>query len=204
MKERVGEAVKLNLVGCSVGDVNASDVALAAEAGNVVILGFNVGIADTSTRNDAKQMDVQILRDSVIYRLEEGLIERMHALMPQERVMREEGVAKVQKIFNLNNKDATTVAGLVVKDGMLRSGPDFVYTVKRGGEITHENATAMELRRFRDVVTEVEKGLECGLTLAKLKDLQEGDDVFCYSVEWKTRELILELAADEMSRTMSA
>ena len=50
----------------------------------------------------------------------------------------------------------------------------------------------MELRRFKDIVKEVEKGLECGLTLEKLKDFEEGDEIFCYSFEWVTKKLALE------------
>jgi len=84
------------------------------------------------------------------------------------------------------------VAGLMVQNGILKSGPGYTYTIKRKGEITHEDAVAMELRRFKDVVNEVEKGMECGLTLEKLKDFEEGDEIFCYSFEWVTKKLALE------------
>ena len=184
--------IEVKIIGNSVGDINSTDVELAIDAKNVIILGFNIGIADNSTRNEAKQNDITIVRNSIIYRLEDALVEKMTSLMPQERILKEQGHATVEKIFNLNNKSNTTVAGLVVQDGSLKSGPGYIYTIKRNGEITHEDAVAMELRRFKDVVKEVEQGLECGLTLEKLKDFQEGDEIFCYSFEWVTKKLALQ------------
>ena len=74
--------VELNVIGNSVGDINSSDVELAINADNVIILGFNIGIADTTTRNQAKQNDIKIVRDSVIYRLEDSLIEKISSLVP--------------------------------------------------------------------------------------------------------------------------
>ena len=184
--------VELKIIGNTVGDINSSDVELAMGANDVIVLGFNIGIADAATRNQAKQNDIKIARDTVIYRLEDALVEKIVSLMPQEKRITEEGHATVEKIFNLNNKANTTVAGLMVQDGALKSGPGYIYTIKRKGEITHEDATAMELRRFKDIVKEVEKGLECGLTLEKLKDFEEGDEIFCYSFEWVTKKLALE------------
>ena len=52
----------------SVGDINVSDIETASNVGNVIILGFNIGIADASTRASAKEADVKIVRNSVIYR----------------------------------------------------------------------------------------------------------------------------------------
>ena len=57
--------VHLQLADCVVGDITRSDVERAVTVGQAVILGFNVGIADSVTRAMAKEMDVKIVRDTV-------------------------------------------------------------------------------------------------------------------------------------------
>lgn len=174
----------------AVGDVNVSDIQTASTAGNVIILGFNIGIADSTTRSGAKESDIKIARDTVIYRLEDELINKIESLMPKEKIMVQEGSATVQKIFNLNNKTGTTVAGLLVQSGKLKSGANYIYSIMRNGVIVHSDAVALELKRFKDTVHEVEKGIECGLTLEKLKDFEVGDEIICSSVEWRTKKMV--------------
>lgn len=50
-----------------------------------MLLAFNVGISDSIARAFAKEMDVKIARDSVIYRLEEELVGLIESCMPKER-----------------------------------------------------------------------------------------------------------------------
>ena len=188
---RISEVI-INIVGTSVGDVNENDVRTASNVGNVIILGFNIGIADSNTRSAANQADIKIVRDTVIYRLEDELINKIESLMPKEKKVIEEGTALVKKIFTFNNKANTTVAGLVVQSGTLKTGSQYVFNILRNGEVKHHDAVALELRRFKDVVHQVEKGLECGLTFEKLKDFEEGDEIVCQSFEWNTKKLKIE------------
>lgn len=59
-----------------------------------------------------------------------------------------------------------------------------MYTVKRSGKpVLEESPTGdATLRRFKDVVSSVASGLECGLSLACFSDFQEGDEIECYKV----------------------
>ena len=91
--------VHLQLADCEVGDITRSDVERAVTVGQAVILGFNVGIADSVTRAMAKEMDVKIVRDTVIYRLEDELRAVMESHMPKERALTREGLAVVQKVI---------------------------------------------------------------------------------------------------------
>ena len=189
--------ITVKVIDKMVGDVNSSDIQTASTAGNVIILGFNISIADSLTRSTAKESDIKIARDTVIYRLEEELIAKIESLMPKEKVTIQEGSAIVQKIFNLNNKSGTTVAGLLVQSGKLKSGASYIYSVMRNGTVTHADALAVELRRFKDTVHEVEKGLECGLTLEKLKDFEAGDEIICSSIEWRTKKMDSEVSVQQ-------
>ena len=53
------------------------------------------------------------------------------------------------------------------------------------------NSNTAQLKRFKDVVSVVEQGNDCGLVLSKFKEWQEGDVVHCYRVEYETKRLQL-------------
>ncbi len=55
--------------------------------GNAVILCFNVGIADHQTRTAAREQDIKVVTEKVVYRLEEELQRNMELLMPKERII---------------------------------------------------------------------------------------------------------------------
>jgi translation initiation factor IF-2 len=84
---RASSDVHVEIVGSSIGDVNLSDIELATSGGEPLVLAFNVGIADAATRSMAKQRDVTICRDDVIYRLEEELVKTMVSYLPKERTL---------------------------------------------------------------------------------------------------------------------
>jgi hypothetical protein len=131
--------------------------------------------------------------------------------MPRERNLTREGLAVVQKVFTLKGKrDKGTVAGCVVQSGTLRLGSGsggsggsgsssggggvYVYRVLRGRNVVAgaEELTATMLKRFKDSVHEVAQGLECGLALDTYAEYEEGDEIECLKVEWRTRPLTLE------------
>jgi translation initiation factor IF-2 len=45
------------------------------------------------------------------------------------------------------------------------------------------------LRRFKDDVTQVEKGYECGIGLENFQDIAQGDMIETYEVEERLRQL---------------
>lgn len=49
-----------------------------------------MGVADANTRNEAKELDVRIVRNSVIYRLEDELKGAMESVMPMDKVLTRE------------------------------------------------------------------------------------------------------------------
>lgn len=211
--------VNLVVVKAGVGDVNRSEIENAATAG-ARVLGFNVGLADNATRAAMKELSVPVNRDTIIYRLEEALVEVMQTMMPKERREVIEGTAVVQKVFTLRDKQSTHVAGLVVQEGKLSTseskiGAPLLYKVTREGHASAEVSSADEssdgaeelkgvvfseleinnntaqLKRFKDVVSVVEQGSDCGLVLNKFKGWKEGDVVHCFRVEYETKRLQL-------------
>ena len=59
-----------------------------------------------------------------------------------------------------------------------------MYTVKRGGKpAVADTATGdATLRRFKDVVSTVAAGLECGLSLSGFNEFEAGDEIECFKV----------------------
>lgn len=87
---RALEYVRVEVVGSSVGDVTSSDLDLLSSGDKGLVLGFNVNIVDGHTRSLAKQLDIAVCRDNVIYRLEDELIRVMSEYLPKERVLEQE------------------------------------------------------------------------------------------------------------------
>ena len=79
-----------------------------------------------------------------------------------------QGLAKVQKVFNITGNRAATVAGLIVQNGRLRNkatvtgnadknaepGGD-VFRILRGGKVILDEAASVDLKRVKNTVHEV-------------------------------------------------
>jgi len=89
---RALEYVRVEVVGSSVGDITSSDLDLLSSGDKGLVLGFNVNILDGQTRSLAKQLDIAVCRDNVIYRLEDELVRVMSEYLPKERVLEQEVV----------------------------------------------------------------------------------------------------------------
>ena len=59
--------IQVVVVGSTVGDVTQSDVEQlsAVKGAETCVLAFNVGVADSSTRSVAKELDIKIIRSNV-------------------------------------------------------------------------------------------------------------------------------------------
>lgn len=84
------DGVSVHVIGSSVGEVNPSDISLAAmsaeeDGERATILGFNINEPTGNVRTQMKQHDVTVVRNDVVYRLEEALEGIMHEHMPEER-----------------------------------------------------------------------------------------------------------------------
>ncbi len=174
--------VKIKILQASVGGVTVADVTLA-QASNAVIVGFNV-IPDEAARAMADERHVEIRRYDIIYKLTDDIKALVEGkLKPEERVV-ELGAALVKQVFVISRVGA--VAGCQVIRG----------TIERGCRIrvNRDSRTigdyAMEtLRREKDDVKEVPRGMECGIKLANFNDIKEGDVLEAYKIEEVARTL---------------
>jgi translation initiation factor IF-2 len=177
------DRVKVKVIRSGVGAITESDVLLgsATQAGSsssaVVIIGFNVR-PEARAADVAKQEDVDIRLHSIIYKVEEEIRAAMIGMLEaieKERIL---GKAAVREIFRVPR--AGVVAGCMVIDGNIRRNAR--ARVIRDGVVSWEGNIA-SLRRFKDDVSEVREGFECGISLENFNDIKVGDQIEAYVVE---------------------
>jgi translation initiation factor IF-2 len=174
--------VKLKVLQASVGGISVADVTLA-QASDAVIIGFNV-IPDEAARSLADEKQVEIRRYEIIYKLTDDIRAMLEGkLKPEERVV-ELGAALVKQVFTISRVGA--VAGCQVIRG----------TIERNSRIrvNRESRTIGDyaldsLKREKDDIKEVPRGMECGIKLAGFNDIKEGDVLEAYKIEEVARTL---------------
>ena len=177
------DRVKVKVIRSGVGAITESDVLLgsATQAGSsssaVVIIGFNVR-PEARAADVAKQEGVDIRLHSIIYKVEEEIRAAMIGMLEaieKERIL---GKAAVREVFRVPR--AGTVAGCMVVDGVVRRNAR--ARLIRDGVVSWEGNIA-SLRRFKDDVSEVREGFECGISLENFNDVKVGDQIEAYIVE---------------------
>lgn len=177
------DRVKVKVIRSGVGAITESDVLLASatQAGSsssaVVIIGFNVR-PEARASDLAKQEAVDIRLHSIIYKVEEEIRAAMIGML--EAIEKEKiiGKADVREVFRVPK--AGVVAGSMVIDGNIRRNAR--ARLIRDGVVSWEGNIA-SLRRFKDDVSEVREGFECGIGLENFNDIKVGDQIEAYVVE---------------------
>lgn len=174
--------VLIRILQKSVGGITVADVTLAS-ASQAVIVGFNV-IPDEQARILAEERNVEIRRYDIIYKLAEDIKAIIEGrLRPEERVI-ELGRALVKTVFNISKVGA--VAGCLVAQGAIERGCRI--RVNRDNRTIGDYALD-SLKRHRDDVKEVPRGMECGIKLANFNDLKPDDILEAYRIEEVARKL---------------
>jgi translation initiation factor IF-2 len=174
--------VELKILQRSVGGISVADVTLASASG-AVIVGFNV-IPDEAARSLADQKNVEIRRYDIIYNLAldiKAIVEGR--LKPAEKVV-ELGRALVKQVFSVSR--VGTIAGCYVVQGSIERSCRI--RVNRDGR-TIGDYPLDTLRRIKDDVKEVLRGLECGIKLSGFNDVKQDDILEAYKIEEVARTL---------------
>ena len=170
LAELRNEEVKVEVISSGVGGITENDIALVNNSENCALLGFNV--RPTGNVNAmAKQMGVEIKTYSVIYQLIDDVKLLLGGMMAPQFREENTGQAEVRDTFPMP-RGTGTIAGCVVVDGKLVRGG--MVRVIREGVVIHEGDLT-SLRRFKDDVKEVGKGMDCGVVLNGYTDVKVGD-----------------------------
>lgn len=168
--------VRINIVHSAVGGITETDVTLAA-ASDAIIIGFNVRPTGKSRQQAEKEkVDIRLYR--VIYQAIEDINAARVGLLSPDIVEEDTGIAEVRETFKVPK--AGTIAGSYVVEGELHR--DDKVRVVRDGTVIFEGAIS-SLRRFKDDVTSVRSGYECGIGIEKFQDIKVGDTIEGYVVK---------------------
>ena len=162
--------VQVKIVASGVGGINESDVNLAKTSG-AILIGFNVR-ADNVSKKLADEEGLKPHYYSIIYELIDDVKRAMVGMLKPEFKEQIIGLAEVRGVFR--SPKFGVVAGCMVVDGVVRrSSP---IRVLRNHVVVFEGALD-SLRRFKDDVSEVRAGTDCGMGVKNYNDIQEGDQI---------------------------
>jgi len=181
LKIDVGEDVALRVIGRGVGAITQDDVNLAI-ASDAVIIGFNVRPAERAGEL-ARREGVDIRYYSIIYQAIEEVEAALKGMLKPEFEEAELGQAEVREVFRSSKIGA--IAGCIVRSGEIRRNAK--ARLLRGGVVVNDNLLIDSLRRFKDDVTEVREGFECGITLGSFNDLKIDDVIETFEMREKPR-----------------
>ncbi|MBB2751530.1 UNVERIFIED_ORG: translation initiation factor IF-2 [Rhizobium aethiopicum] len=181
--EKLGtDEVRARIVHSGAGGITESDISLA-EASNAAIIGFNVR-ANTQARQFAEREGIEIRYYNIIYDLVDDVKAAMSGLLSPERRETFIGNAEILEVFNITK--VGKVAGCRVVEGKVERGAG--VRLIRNDVVVHEGKLKT-LKRFKDEVSEVPMGQECGMAFENYEDMRAGDVIECFRVEHITRTL---------------
>jgi translation initiation factor IF-2 len=172
------DRVKIRTIHTGVGAINESDVLLAT-ASNAIVIGFNVR-PDRNAAEVADREKVDIRLHSIIYNVTDEMKKAMTGLL--EPTLKETRVGRAEVRQTFKTPKSGTVAGCMVLEGRIVRSGEAQARLLRDNAVIWQGKLA-SLRRFKDDVSEVKTGLECGISLDRFNDVKVGDIIEVFAVE---------------------
>ncbi|MCJ8165619.1 translation initiation factor IF-2 [Pontibacter sp. E15-1] len=165
--------VQVSIINKGVGAISESDVLLAS-ASDAIIIGFQVRPSQNA-RKLAEQEQIDVRLYSIIYDAINEVKDAMEGMLAPTLKEEITGNAEVRDVFKITK--VGTIAGCMVTDGTIQRNAK-VRLVRDG--IVVLDGEILALKRFKDDVSEVRQGFECGISLKNYNDIQEGDIIEAY------------------------
>lgn len=167
--------IQVSIIHKGVGQISESDVLLAS-ASDAVIVGFQVRPSG-SARKVAENEEIEIRLYSIIYDAINDVKAAMEGMLEKEMEEVIVGNVEVRDVFKISK--VGTVAGCMVTDGYIkRANP--IRLIRDGIVIYSGEMTA--LKRFKDDVSEVKSGFDCGISIKNFNDIKIGDVIESYEI----------------------
>jgi translation initiation factor IF-2 len=129
----------------------------------------------TAARRLADNEEIEIRLYSIIYDAINDVKAAMEGMLAPETEEIIVGNAEVRDVFKITK--VGTVAGCMVTDGFLkRSNP---IRLVRDGIVIYSGEMGA-LKRFKDDVSEVRSGYDCGISIKNFNDINVGDVIEAY------------------------
>lgn len=167
-KLETGDGPTINILYAETGNITENDVMLAT-ASHAIIIGFSVS-ADAAAQRLAEANGISIRQYDVIYRLIEDVEKALKGLLGPEFKPVVIGHAEVRAVFKIPR--VGHIAGCLVRDGEVRRNAK--VRVLRQNKVEFEGEVG-SLKREKEDVREVAKGMECGVGIKDYDDVRQGD-----------------------------
>lgn len=159
------DKIRVRLLHTAVGTVNENDV-LLAEASKAIVIGFNTK-AERKAAELAKEEGVDLRFHEVIYRVTEEIQAAMIGMLDSTEKETPLGRAEVRQLFKSGK---LVIAGSFVTEGKVNRTAQV--------RVVHEKEIVftgklISLKRFKDDVSEVKNGLDCGIGIDGYNQLTE-------------------------------
>jgi translation initiation factor IF-2 len=164
------DEVEVKVVFGGVGGINEGDVNLALASG-AILMGFNVR-ADATARKLIEEKGIDLHYYSVIYDAIDEVKKSISGMLAPEIKEQIVGLAEVRDVFRSPKFGA--IAGCMVVDGFVKR--NLPIRVLRENVVIYEGQLE-SLRRFKDDVSEVKMGMECGIGVKNYNDVKPGDQI---------------------------
>ncbi|MBA3662427.1 MAG: translation initiation factor IF-2 [Gammaproteobacteria bacterium] len=162
--------VKVLIISSGIGGINESDVNLAI-ASNAIIIAFNVR-ANAEARKLMEGSGIDVHYYNIIYDVINEVKKAMQGALAPEIQERMVGLAQVREVFRSSKTGA--IAGCMVTEGHVKR--NFPIRVLRDNIVVFEG-TLESLRRFKEDVSDVRAGMECGIAVKNYNDIKSGDQI---------------------------
>jgi len=173
--------VGLRVIARGVGAITENDINLA-RASDAVVIGYNVR-PEGKARELAEREKVDVRFYSVIYAAIDDVENALKGMLKPEFEEVQLGTAEIREIFR--SSKAGNIAGCIVRDGTIVRNSK--ARLVRDGAVVADNLTISTLRRFKDDVTEVREGFECGISLGNYNDIHLDDVIETFELREKPR-----------------
>ncbi len=176
------DEVKVNVIFKGVGAITESDVSLAGSS-NGFIVGFNVR-ALPHARDIAKRDGVDIKYYSIIYELIDDVKNLLSGLLKPDISEKITGNVEIREVFSISK--IGNIAGCMVKDGYITRKSQI--RILRDNIVIHKGQIS-SLKRFKEEVSEVKTGFECGVMIDNYSDIKIGDVIETFEEVSTNRKL---------------
>ncbi|MGK0181061.1 MAG: translation initiation factor IF-2 [Halioglobus sp.] len=176
------DKIETNVIFSGAGEISESDVQLAA-ASKAIIVGFHTQV-ESHAEALIKDLDIKIYVHDIIYHAIDNIKEMMTGMLDKLAKEEDTGAADVRATFKVSALGV--IAGCFVSEGNIKR--NHLMRVIRDGEVVWKG-NIRSLKREKDDVREVVKGLECGILLDGYNDILEGDVLQAYEIIYLSQEL---------------
>lgn len=176
------EKVDVEILSSGVGDISESDIRLAS-ASKAVVVGFHTSV-ESHAESLIKNLNVKVHLFDIIYHAVDAIKEIMTGLLDPIAEEKDLGAAEIKATFK--SSQLGTIYGCLVTEGsMVRNQK---IRIIRNKEVLWKGSLS-SLKRLKEDVKEVKKGMECGILLDNYQQAQIGDILQCYEVIYHPQKL---------------